>query len=116
MRSYMTTTMIAAAIFTMAACDFRTAEAHPPDAHARPAQINQAAAPIAAPLAQNTHVVEIHKMEFQTKLLNVKIGDTVIWTNKDAVPHTVTANDESWDSGQLNKGESFTLTITAQMN
>lgn len=65
---------------------------------------------------QSTHIIEIHKMKFQTKMLNVKIGDTVTWVNKDIVPHTATANDKSWDSGRLKKGESFTLTITSQTN
>ncbi len=76
--------------------------------------------PPAQPVSQqalvevSAHIIEIHKMRFQTKLLNVKIGDTVTWTNKDIVPHTATASDKSWNSGRLNKGESFTLTITNQ--
>ena len=65
---------------------------------------------------QSTHVIEIYKMKFQTKLLNVKIGDTVTWINKDLVPHTATASDKSWDSGRLSKGESFSLAITDQVN
>ncbi len=64
------------------------------------------------PADVNTHIIEIHKMKFQTKSLDVKIGDTVTWINKDVVPHTATAKDKSWDSGRLNKGEGFTLTIT----
>lgn len=58
------------------------------------------------------HIIEIHKFKFQTKLLDVKVGDTVTWINKDVVPHTATALDKSWDSGRLNKDDSFTLTIT----
>lgn len=57
------------------------------------------------------HIVEIVKFKFDKKLLNVKVGDKVTWINKDIVPHTATALDKSWDSGRLNKGESFTLTI-----
>ncbi len=60
----------------------------------------------------STHVIEIHKMKFQTKILNVQIGDTITWINKDIVPHTATASDRSWDSGRLKKGENFSLTIT----
>lgn len=60
------------------------------------------------------HVVEIHKFKFTSKLLDVEVGDTVTWINKDVVPHTATALDKSWDSGRLKKGERFTLTITSE--
>ena len=62
--------------------------------------------------ASQEHIVEIHKFKFDAKLLDVKVGDTVTWINKDIVPHTATALDKSWGSGRLKKGESFTLTIT----
>jgi plastocyanin len=62
--------------------------------------------------AGQSHIIDIHKMKFQTPVLRVKIGDKITWFNKDAVPHTVTAFDKSWDSGRLKKGESFTLTIS----
>ncbi|MCF6220368.1 MAG: plastocyanin/azurin family copper-binding protein [Robiginitomaculum sp.] len=89
----------------VAACAPGSAGAEPPPAQPVSQQ---------APVEVSAHIIEIHKMRFQTKLLNVKIGDTVTWTNKDIVPHTATASDKSWDSGRLNKGESFTLTITNQ--
>jgi plastocyanin len=66
----------------------------------------------ASEYAAQDHIVEIHKFKFQTILLDVKVGDTVTWINKDIVPHTATALDKSWDSGRLKKDESFTLTIT----
>ena len=60
------------------------------------------------------HIIEIHKFKFQTNTLDMKVGDTVTWINKDIVPHTATALDKSWDSGRLKKEESFTLTITEE--
>ncbi|HFB55006.1 MAG TPA: hypothetical protein ENJ46_03700 [Hellea balneolensis] len=63
-----------------------------------------------------TYRIDIHKMKFQTPRLDVRVGDKVTWTNKDIVPHTATATDESWSSGRLKKGESFTLTITEHMS
>jgi plastocyanin len=50
-------------------------------------------------------------MRFQSPSLPVAIGDRIIWTNRDLVPHTATASDKSWDSGPLKRGESFTLVI-----
>ena len=101
-----------------AACNSGTADAHPPSAPAvlakkvSPVPPVKPKAAVIKPADENTHIIEIHKMKFQTKILDVKIGDTVTWINKDVVPHTATAKDKSWDSGRLKKGESFTLTIT----
>jgi heme/copper-type cytochrome/quinol oxidase subunit 2 len=39
------------------------------------------------------------------------VGDTVTFVNKDAAPHTATAEDKSWDSGNLNQGDSWTLKV-----
>ncbi len=96
--------MVLGGIIGVAACNPSTAKAHP-----QKAQIIST-----MPSEQADHVIEIYKMKFQTKVLNVKISDTVTWINKDIVPHTVTAKDKTWDSGQLKKGERFTLTITGQ--
>ena len=60
---------------------------------------------------QSSHRIAIGEMKFQTKSLDVRIGDKITWVNEDMVPHTATAKDKSWDSGLLKKGESFTLTI-----
>lgn len=38
-----------------------------------------------------------------------KVGDTIKWTfDDDASPHTVTADDNSFDSSQKQKGDTFT--------
>ena len=39
-------------------------------------------------------------------------GTTVTWTNDDAVPHTATAQDGSFDSGNLNPGQSYSFTFS----
>ncbi len=46
--------------------------------------------------------------------ITVMIGmnSTVTWTNRDSAPHTVTATDGSFDSHNLNSGESYTFTFT----
>jgi len=37
-----------------------------------------------------THAVVIEQMKFTPGNLEIKSGDTVVWTNKDFFPHTVT--------------------------
>jgi plastocyanin len=43
--------------------------------------------------------------------LDVLVGDTVLWRNGDAASHTVTANDDSFDSGFLGPGGTFARTF-----
>jgi len=50
--------------------------------------------------------VEIKNHSFNPKTLTVKVGSVVTWTNKDSVPHTATANDQSFDTGNLKPGDS----------
>lgn len=49
---------------------------------------------------------------FTPDTLTVKVGTTVTWTNNDSYAHTVTANDKTFDSGNLDAGKSFTYTFT----
>jgi plastocyanin len=42
----------------------------------------------------------------------VGMNSTVTWVNQDDVPHTVTANGQAFDSGNLNPGAHFTYTFT----
>ena len=51
-----------------------------------------------------THTVEIRGMEFHPAALTVSVGDTIVWINRDIVPHTATAGD--WDTGLLARGQS----------
>ncbi len=44
---------------------------------------------------------------FEPATLTVAPGSTVRWFNDDALPHTVTAADGSWDSGNLAPGGRF---------
>ena len=50
-----------------------------------------------------THTVEIRGMEFHPAALTVAPGDTVVWINRDIVPHTATAK-ATWDTGTLTQG------------
>jgi len=53
------------------------------------------------------HVVEIRGMAFHPEVLELRRGDTVVWINRDIVPHTATATRKAgWDMGSLLQGES----------
>jgi plastocyanin len=60
--------------------------------------------------AQN-HTVDIVDFLYDPDPLEAHVGDTVTFVNKDAAPHTATASDKSWDSGNLNQGDSWTLKL-----
>lgn len=63
-----------------------------------------------------THHVEIQKLKFVPATLDVAPGDIIVWTNLDIVPHTVTALDGSWDSGNLDFEAQWSTTVTATMS
>ncbi|MBI3859090.1 MAG: cupredoxin domain-containing protein [Thaumarchaeota archaeon] len=42
----------------------------------------------------------------------IGMNSTITWANQDSAPHTVTARDGSFDSHNLDSGESFTYTFT----
>jgi plastocyanin len=49
---------------------------------------------------------------FSPANLLVRAGATVVWTNDDAIPHTATADDRSWSSGDLQPGATYRRTFT----
>lgn len=44
---------------------------------------------------------------FNPATISIHAGGTVQWFNDDAMPHTVTATDRAWESGNLAPGGSF---------
>ena len=57
--------------------------------------------------APRRHVVEIRDFGFHPKSIQVSAGDTIVWTNRDLVPHTATADDGGWSSPELAEGQSW---------
>ncbi|HWO89837.1 MAG TPA: cupredoxin domain-containing protein [Gemmatimonadales bacterium] len=55
------------------------------------------------PPASRRVVVEIRAMAFHPARLEVAVGDTVVWVNRDFVPHTATAAG-AWDTGVIAAG------------
>ena len=61
------------------------------------------------------HVVEIRNLEFTPKKLVVAPGDTILWKNFDLFPHTVTADDKSWDSGTIESNGQWQTVVKKDM-
>ena len=57
-----------------------------------------------------THAVTIEGMRFEPQTLTVSSGDTIVWVNKDLVPHTATSKAGGFDSKTIQADESWTYT------
>jgi plastocyanin len=68
---------------------------------------------IAAPTALAADAaVSIRDFAFSPRTVEVRVGDRVTWTNRDAVEHTATARNGSFDTGLLGEGESASIRFT----
>jgi plastocyanin len=69
--------------------------------------------------AQQTHSVNVVDIAYEPQQVSVQVGDTVTWTHTGELPHTVTADDGSFDSHPacppdcMQEGETFTHTFTS---
>ena len=54
----------------------------------------------------------ISDYKFAPASITVHVGDTITWTNNGPTDHTATANDGSFDTGTLKKGQSASQTFT----
>lgn len=73
-----------------------------------------ALATVAAPAtarspAPQKYTVVMANMSFG-KLPRVKVGDTIVWVNRDTVPHTATARDKSFDV-RVQQGQSVSMIV-----
>ena len=69
--------------------------------------------PIQFATAQSGEVkVSIASYAFDPALITITTGSTITWTNNDSVSHNVLADDGSWGSDSLAKGDSFSYTFT----
>lgn len=58
-----------------------------------------------------TYKISISGFAFVQPSLSVKKGDTVVWTNKDSAPHTITGT--GWGSGTINQGQTYSFTFNS---
>lgn len=54
----------------------------------------------------------IRNISYMQSRITVSVGTTVEWKNGDPLPHTVTANDKSFDSGLIQPGKMHRHTFT----
>jgi plastocyanin len=70
------------------------------------------AAALGAPAALSagkSHTVTIEGMKFLPERIEVAVGDTITWINKDFLPHSVTAPAARLESGDLASSHSWKL-------
>jgi len=60
----------------------------------------------------SSNKVSIANMAFSPASITVTAGTMVTWTNNDNMTHTVTADDGSYDSGNIVTGNGFSKTFT----
>lgn len=58
-----------------------------------------------------THTVTMESMRFQPGDLTVTRGDTIVWVNKDLVPHTATSKSGGFDSQLVAADKSWRFTV-----
>jgi plastocyanin len=66
--------------------------------------------------AATIHQVAIEGFAFKPDSLDVSVGDTIVFTNKDGAPHTATARDKSWNTGTLRRNDTAEIAVTADIN
>lgn len=67
--------------------------------------------PSVAESKAQTHNITIEDMRFQPAVLVVAPGDTIVWINKDLVPHTATSQAGGFDSNVILASESWRYTV-----
>lgn len=65
----------------------------------------------AMPASAETITVTIENLSFKPAEVTAKVGDTILWINKDIFDHTATARDNSFDIVQPTKS-SISQTLT----
>jgi plastocyanin len=58
------------------------------------------------------HEVVIKNLQFKPATIKVKVGQTVIWTNKDDRDHSIAAKDKSFGTDNLKPGQAYEYTFT----
>ena len=77
-----------------------------------PEPATKTAAP--APAPSPVSIIHIKNFAYVPDKVTIHPGSTVRFVQDDETPHTVTATDKSYDSGNLNQKDSWRHTFTAE--
>jgi plastocyanin len=67
---------------------------------------------LALPVRAADREVNIDNFTFTPKELSVKAGTTIVFRNRDDIPHSVVGGQGEFHSNALDTGDSFSLTFT----
>ena len=56
--------------------------------------------------------VTIENFTYTPETVRVKAGTVITWTNNDAEAHSASADDGSFDTGLMERGQSASVTLT----
>jgi len=73
--------------------------------------MGEPATPQAAAPAGKVVEVKIDNFSFSPQTITVAPGTTIIWTNRDDIPHTVVSDDKVFKSKVLDTDEKFSYTF-----
>jgi len=59
-----------------------------------------------------TKDVTLQQIAYHPQRLEIKLGEQVKWSNLDDFAHTVTADNDAFNSGDLNGGKDYTFHFT----
>ena len=102
--------MLVALAAGFAGCGDDDEEATPSEPPAQ-TQADGAGADSDGSTAVQAATVDIKGFRYAPPAVTVKAGGTVDWTNGDTAPHTATAEDDSFDTGSLDKGDAGKVTF-----
>lgn len=60
-----------------------------------------------------TTAISIKNFAFDPNNISVSIGQEVTWTNNDSTTHTIVADDNSFNSGDIKPGQNFKKTFNS---
>ncbi len=60
------------------------------------------------------HQVSIEGFEYIPASITISAGDTVVWTNMDSAEHTVTEDNNIFDSGSMNNDDTYNRTFNEE--
>jgi plastocyanin len=76
--------------------------------------VTAAAVAVSAQPASATRDIKIDNFTFGPAELTVPVGTTVMWANRDDIPHTVVSTDKAFKSKVLDTEEKFSFTFSTR--